>query len=102
VGFDISNKPFCFSKRILNYVQFRILIKSILLYIPMMLNLVCANAQSGASRNDHIFPAAAQAKPYIDYNSKGFLINGKSTFIVSAGIEYARVPRALWRDRLLL
>ncbi|MDB5009819.1 MAG: hypothetical protein JWQ06_608, partial [Mucilaginibacter sp.] len=67
----------------------------------MMLNLVCANAQSGASRNDHIFPAAAQAKPYIDYNSKGFLINGKSTFIVSAGIEYARVPRALWRDRLL-
>lgn len=53
------------------------------------------------SRNDHIFPSAAAAKPFIDYDACGFMINGKRTFIVSAGMEYARVPRALWRDRLL-
>jgi len=53
------------------------------------------------SSNDHIFPAAPVAKPFIDFDSKGFLINGKRTFIVSAGLEYARVPRQLWYDRLL-
>jgi len=53
------------------------------------------------SRNDHIFPSAPKAKPFIDYDERGFLINGKRTFIASAGMEYARVPRALWHDRLL-
>jgi len=48
-----------------------------------------------------MFPAAAIAKPYIDFDSKGFLIKGKRTFIVSAGLEYARVPHQLWYDRLL-
>ncbi|MDR6943495.1 beta-galactosidase [Mucilaginibacter pocheonensis] len=51
--------------------------------------------------NDHIFPAQASAKPFINFDSKGFLINGKRTFLVSAGLEYARVPRQLWYDRLL-
>lgn len=63
-----------------------------------------AIAQPGTgtpSRNDHMFPAAAVAKPFIDYDARGFLINGKRTFIASAGMEYARVPRALWHDRLL-
>ena len=59
------------------------------------------NKGKAISRNDHIFPAATEAKPFINYDSKGFLINGKRTFIVSAGIEYARIPRGLWRDRLL-
>jgi len=62
------------------------------------------SAQPGTgtpSRNDHMFPAAAVAKPFIDYDARGFLINGKRTFIASAGMEYARVPRALWHDRLL-
>src|SRR6201996_4982 len=53
------------------------------------------------SRNDHIFPPAAAAKPFINYDDRGFIINGKRVFIVSAGMEYARVPRALWHDRLL-
>ena len=56
-------------------------------------------AQGGS--NDHIFPAAVAAKPFIDFDGKGFLINGKRTFIVSAGMEYARVPHELWEDRLL-
>jgi len=51
--------------------------------------------------NDHMFPAAAAAKPFSDFDSKGFLINGKRTFLVSAGMEYARVPHELWHDRLL-
>ncbi|GGA91877.1 GH92 family glycosyl hydrolase [Puia dinghuensis] len=50
--------------------------------------------------NDHIFPAAAVAKPYIDFDEKGFLVKGKRCFLVSAGMEYARVPHQLWRDRL--
>ena len=54
-----------------------------------------------AAANDHMFPAAPAAKAFVDYDSHGFLINGKRTFLVSAGMEYARVPRALWRDRLL-
>jgi beta-galactosidase len=52
------------------------------------------------TRNDHVFPPAAAAKPFINYDPRGFLINGKRTFITSASMEYARVPRALWRDRL--
>lgn len=54
-----------------------------------------------ASVNDHIFPASAAAKPFIYFDKKGFLVNGKRTFLVSAGMEYARVPRQLWYDRLL-
>lgn len=56
-------------------------------------------AQAGL--NDHIFPAAASARPFIDFDKRGFLIHGQRTFLVSGGIEYARVPRALWADRLL-
>ncbi len=51
--------------------------------------------------NDHIFPAAAAARRFIDFDSRGFLVKGQRTFLVSAGMEYARVPRALWADRLL-
>jgi len=58
-----------------------------------------AASLSGGS-NDHIFPAAAVAKPYIDFDGKGFLLKGKRCFLVSAGMEYARVPHELWRDRL--
>ena len=51
--------------------------------------------------NDHIFPAAAVARASINFDKAGFFVNGKRTFLVSAGMEYARVPRALWTDRLL-
>lgn len=63
--------------------------------------LVCANKSYGQAVNDHIFPASDSAKPFIDFDRKGFLINGKRTFLASAGLEYARVPRQLWYDRLL-
>lgn len=51
--------------------------------------------------NDHMFAPHPAAKAYSDFDSKGFLINGKRTFLVSAGMEYARVPHELWADRLL-
>jgi beta-galactosidase len=55
----------------------------------------------GQEPNDHIFPAAAAARQFINFDKTGFFVNGKRTFLVSAGLEYARVPRALWADRLL-
>jgi alpha-N-acetylglucosaminidase len=57
--------------------------------------------QEPVATNDAIFPSDAMAKPFIDFDSKGFLINGKRTFLASAGLEYARIPHQLWRDRLL-
>ncbi|MCW3062022.1 MAG: hypothetical protein JWQ02_3843, partial [Capsulimonas sp.] len=67
----------------------------------LMMGSLAPAAMAGDPYNDHMFPAAPSAKPAIDFDSRGFLIHGKRTFLVSAGMEYARVPRALWRDRLL-
>ena len=54
-----------------------------------------------ARADDGIFPPAPAAAPYINFDGRGFLLNGKRTFIASGGMEYCRVPRALWHDRLL-
>jgi len=62
--------------------------------------LLGATAQL-ARADDGIFPPAPAATPYINFDGRGFLLNGKRTFIASGGMEYCRVPRALWRDRLL-
>ncbi|MFT4156257.1 beta-galactosidase [Parafilimonas sp.] len=70
----------------------------ILFYLSILTG-ICMQAYSQS--NDHIFPAAETAKKYIDFDQKGFIIYGRRTFIVSAGLEYARVPRGLWKDRLL-
>lgn len=77
--------------------------RSILLFcFLLVIGTGQVSAQSTVpSRNDHIFPPAQSATPYINYDTRGFLINGKRTFITSASMEYARVPRALWHDRLL-
>ncbi|HTI58417.1 beta-galactosidase [Mucilaginibacter sp.] len=70
-------------------------------WLSLLTLILLASAVRGQSSNDHIFPAAPAAKSGIDFDSKGFLIHGKRTFIVSAGMEYARVPHQLWYDRLL-
>lgn len=75
--------------------------KKILLPFLTGLLLSISATSYGQGSNDHIFPASAAAKPYIDFDSNGFLVNGKRTFIVSAGLEYARIPHELWYDRLL-
>jgi beta-galactosidase len=77
------------------------MIKRIYLFLITMLLLVHSTMVHSQSVNDHIFPPSAAAKPYIDFDSKGFLIDGKRTFLVSAGLEYARIPHQLWHDRLL-
>jgi len=51
--------------------------------------------------DDGMFPPAPAAKAAIDFDGRGFLIQGKRTFIASGTLHYPRVPRALWRDRLL-
>src|ERR1700689_3886974 len=43
-------------------------------------------AHGESNANDHIFPAAQVAKDSIDFDNRGFLIHGKRTFIVSAGM----------------
>ncbi len=59
-----------------------------------------AQAQD-SDHNDHMFPAAPAARRAIDFDQRGFLIDGKRTFITSASLDYPRVPAALWADRLL-
>ena len=62
---------------------------------------VCSLAPSQALANDHMFKPAPAAAPFINFDGRGFLVNGKRKFIVSGSMHYARVPRVLWRDRLL-
>lgn len=54
-----------------------------------------------ARADDGIFSAANAARASIDFDGRGFLVHGKRTFIASGTLHYPRVPRALWRDRLL-
>jgi len=73
------------------------------IFAVMILELIISSLPCtlSAQINDYMFPAATAAKKNIDYDAKGFIINGKRTFLVSAGMEYARIPHQLWHDRLL-
>ena len=48
-----------------------------------------------------MYPPSASAKASIDVDGRGFIINGRRTYVASGSIHYARVPHELWRDRLL-
>jgi beta-galactosidase len=54
-----------------------------------------------ARANDSMFAPQPAAQGAINFDGRGFLINRQRVFIVSAGMEYARVPQALWADRLM-
>ena len=71
--------------------------------IALLLALPAARTQAFGwpDNNDSIFPPLPAAKPYINFDGKGFIIHGKRTFIVSGELQYPRTPRAEWRDRLL-
>jgi beta-galactosidase len=56
--------------------------------------------QPGVRANDSMFAPQPAAQAMVNFDRKGFLINGQRIFVVSAGMEYARVPQALWADRL--
>ncbi len=62
--------------------------------------LLGVSAQA-ASADDNIVPPAPAAASSINFDGRGFMIHGKRTFIMSGGMEYARIPHQLWRDRLL-
>ena len=53
------------------------------------------------NQNDSIFPPMPAAKPYINFDGRGFLIHGKRTFIAAGELQYSRTPRTMWRDRML-
>ena len=74
-----------------------------LLFACCLLCCLALRAQAGGwpNNNDGIFPALPAAKPYINFDGRGFLVRGKRTFIVAGELQYPRTPRALWRDRLL-
>ncbi len=66
----------------------------------LLLAGLCLSVGS-ARANDAMFPPSDAARPFIRFDERGFLVNGKRTFLTSGGIEYARVPHAQWRDRLM-
>jgi beta-galactosidase len=47
-----------------------------------------------------MFPPAPEAKPYMDFDNKGFIIDGQRTYLSSGSMHYPRFPRELWHDRL--
>lgn len=68
---------------------------------PKLAALPIAQPPPAPPAIDGMFPPAAAAKRFIDFDGRGFLVNGKRTFLTSGSLHYARVPRELWRDRLL-
>ena len=76
------------------------LLALLLFLLPCLLPLR-AHAFGWPNSNDSIFPPLPAAKPYINFDGKGFLVNGKRTYIVAGELQYPRTPRAMWRDRLL-
>ena len=60
-----------------------------------------ASAAGWPGFNDSMFPPAPSARSVINIDGKGFIIHGKRTYIVAGEVQYPRIPRALWRDRLL-
>ncbi len=51
--------------------------------------------------NTDMFKPIGSAARVMHINGRGFTIHGKRVFICSGSFHYARVPRALWQDRLL-
>jgi beta-galactosidase len=56
---------------------------------------------STAQANDAMFPAQKDATASIGWKNNYFTVNGKPTVINAGEIHYARVPRGLWRERLV-
>ncbi len=48
-----------------------------------------------------IYPGSASSQNSFSYTPRTFFVNGKPTYLYIGEIHYARVPRELWRDRLV-
>ena len=55
-----------------------------------------------AQQNDNFFAPIGSARHVIKFDGKGFTIRGKRVFIAAGDFHYSRMPRALWRERLLM
>ncbi|MBN2575309.1 MAG: beta-galactosidase [Deltaproteobacteria bacterium] len=54
-----------------------------------------------ATANDAMFPAQTAAASSIGWKNNYFVVKGKPVVISAGEIHYARVPRELWRERLI-
>lgn len=54
-----------------------------------------------ASANDAMFPAEGAAAQSIGWENNYFVVNGEPLVVAAGEIHYARVPRELWRERLV-
>ena len=81
--------------------SFKYLAPVLFAFCLLCTSAVSVHAAGWPDNNDSIFPALPSAKPYINFDGRGFIIHGKRTFIVAGELQYPRTPRALWRDRLL-
>jgi beta-galactosidase len=67
--------------------------------------ITCVAALAGLSEpamaNDAMFPAQTAAASSISWNYNYFVVKGKPTVVSVGEIHYARVPRELWRERLV-
>lgn len=61
----------------------------------------CTEGKYVLVQNDEFFPPSKPAKAFIDFDGKGFIINGKRMFLTSGTIHYPRVPREKWHEVLL-
>ncbi len=54
-----------------------------------------------AEANDAMFPAQQGAAKSIGWQGNYFVVKGSPTILWSGSIHYARIPRELWRERLV-
>ncbi len=88
--------------KVFNYGQFY----SLVLHLAAMVIVIMLAGQTTPAvafgpEDVAMFPPTAAAKPYFNFDTKGFVIRGKRVFIASGSLHYQRVPRALWASRLL-
>ena len=71
------------------------------LSLPLVCLTLACLAVGTARADNELFPPTPTAKAAIDFDGRGFIVQGKRVFVVAGALHYSRVPRALWRDRLL-
>ncbi|MDQ2687042.1 MAG: beta-galactosidase, partial [Armatimonadota bacterium] len=79
----------------------RRLLRALLAAALLLTGSMTARAAGWPGTNDAMFPPAPAARPFINVDGRGFMIHGKRVFIVAGELQYARIPREQWRDRLL-
>lgn len=75
--------------------------RALILALLLCLAVPRSYAFGWPNSNDSMFLPAPAAKSFINIDGRGFLIHGQRTYIVAGEMQYSRVPRAQWRERLL-